>query len=93
MTKVTQLKHLQYSFKALKGKRYWTAGNDLDKEGVWKWSGSGQRLRYTNFAPGEPNNLNNINHCLAFQKGFTWDDGTCTNKNYYICEQQLIFTV
>ena len=37
---------------------YWCAGNDLEVEGQWAWGyPEGERMRYTNWFPGEPNNI------------------------------------
>merc|ERR1712124_183303 len=44
----------------------WLGGHDLVREGQWTWTHSGLRLsgRYQDWAPGEPNNMDNKEHCL-----------------------------
>ncbi|XP_046362301.2 galactose-specific lectin nattectin-like, partial [Haliotis rufescens] len=32
----------------------WIGGNDIEIEGIWKWSPSGERVTYTNWEPGQP---------------------------------------
>ena len=70
----------------------WIGGTDKDDEGKWKWSPSGTELSYTNWHPGEPNNVNGNEHCLAaiglpgtWHNG-KWNDGLCSAKLKYVCQ-------
>jgi hypothetical protein len=54
----------------------WIGLNDIAQEGSYVWS-SGAPVGYTNWYPGEPNNLNNEDFVLmyTFVSGAGWNDG------------------
>lgn len=75
---------------------FWTAGSDAEVEGVWKWVAGPEAGSiffgpgaapgaYTNWRPGEPNNIFGAENSLAVNGG--WNDGTGTS-NYvgYVVE-------
>ena len=77
--------------------RVWMAGNDLEKENEWVWAemdgevlelASGGIVDFTDWAPKKPNNWDGQQHCLAFtsKHDYMWDDGTCSDLFYYVCE-------
>ncbi|XP_078664138.1 C-type lectin lectoxin-Thr1-like [Branchiostoma floridae x Branchiostoma belcheri] len=74
-----------------RGRDYWIGLNDLTVENSWTWS-DGTPVSdgvFTNWAPGEPNNgAGNGQDCgkLWEKEGFKWDDETCGNENYFICQ-------
>ena len=43
--------------------RIWIGCNDLQQEGRFVWVHNNQPVVYSHWAPGEPNNSNNDNHC------------------------------
>ena len=56
---------------------------------VWNWNSTGEKIIYTNWLPGEPNNVLDLDVCIAaHQTG--WDDICCsghTDLTYEaICE-------
>ena len=71
----------------------WIGATDSAREGTWLWSrsnvafwktGSGAiASRYSNWAPGEPNNSGN---CGVLYTSGQFDDAVCTNSSPYICE-------
>ena len=60
---------------------FWLGLNDIEKEGAWVWEHSGGPMMdgYTNWIPGEPNNMNNED-CAAAGKGYLWNDIYCDKK-------------
>lgn len=70
----------------------WLGGTDWTVEGTFVWEPYGDKMNYTNFAPGEPNNLNNEN-CLLIDgpdhkhHQYLWDDRDCDKSESYICKQ------
>ncbi|KAL9703550.1 hypothetical protein quinque_007068 [Culex quinquefasciatus] len=71
---------------------WWVAGTDLGLEGhfVWLTTGKpiGYQTGYRNFGPGEPNNLNGMEHCVevGHPNGTFWNDKNCDVKRRFICE-------
>ena len=53
---------------------YYMGATDEAQEGVWTWV-TGEEWSYTNWAPGEPNNVGGKQHYLLTYKDGTWDDG------------------
>ena len=70
----------------------WIGGTDKDDEDKWKWSPSGTELSYTNWNPGEPNNVQDIEHCLVVigrpgeSNDGKWNDAPCSLKLKYVCQ-------
>ncbi|XP_058977483.1 lectin subunit alpha-like [Musca domestica] len=73
---------------------FWLGANDeynrvKDPNRPFYWSSKGGRVNYSNFAKGEPNNMNSNEHCLhllANAAGFQWNDKDCAAKHGFICE-------
>ena len=72
---------------AAAGNSVWIGGTDAASEGVWVWSPSNTPLSYTNWNTGEPNNQGGAEDCMIFQTDGTWNDGTCSAKIKYVCQQ------
>ena len=69
--------------------QFWTAGNDIQTEKEWIWAGNNEHITgYTNWAPGEPNQINGEEDCLTIypRKGYHWNDAQCDKSMNYICE-------
>jgi hypothetical protein len=77
--------------------RCWLGGSDPMVQGDWRWSdgtpfwtGATQGMpiagRYTNWDPGEPNNMGGIEHCLVMFAKATWNDEDCATPRRYVCE-------
>lgn len=65
----------------LTGKKcYWIGGNDIKKEGDWRWA-DGAKVVYSNWAGNEPDNWNNKEHVMIYS---WWGKGKMadTNQNY-----------
>ncbi|XP_061174352.1 perlucin-like [Saccostrea echinata] len=73
----------------------WLGGTDWTLEGTFVWEPYGDKMSYTHFGHGEPNNGNGRGHenCLLIDgsshKGYAyvWDDRDCDDSHYYICKQ------
>ncbi|XP_061398659.1 lectin subunit alpha-like [Musca vetustissima] len=77
-------------------KDFWIGANDeyntaKDLNRPFYWS-SGQRVTFTNWAKGEPNNAGSNEHCVhvwSLRDGFQWNDKACTTKYGFICEKPV----
>ncbi|KAG8252415.1 mannose binding [Homalodisca vitripennis] len=68
---------------------FWTSGTNLG--GDWLWMSSGDKLpEFKDWNIREPNNLGGNEHCLEFyemdSKGYGWNDKSCDQEVYPICE-------
>ncbi|GFH47483.1 hypothetical protein CTEN210_03958 [Chaetoceros tenuissimus] len=66
--------------KALIGtKRAWIGANDISQEGLFTYE-DGSYLKYSNFPPGYPNNINNEDCVeMGYPSGMKWNDRKCNN--------------
>ena len=70
--------------------QYWTAGNDLQREGQFVWAGTNDLIvEYTDWSPSEPNQNGGEEDCIAFfpVQDFHWNDEHCNVNAFFICEQ------
>ena len=70
---------------------WWTSGSDVEVQNNWVWTATGQPVRYTNWAPGEPNNVGTLEHYIGIQvsgSSIKWFDFPEWNWTfiYAICE-------
>ncbi|PVD29728.1 hypothetical protein C0Q70_08984 [Pomacea canaliculata] len=74
---------------------FWTALNDKDQEGTFKWAGNGGTPFDTQYVKWrtEPNNLGGQEHCGSLLPGAKWNDASCTDSLNYICRLALPETV
>ena len=72
----------------------WTAGNDLDSETVWVWSGRyNSKVYYTNWKDRQPDNSGGEDCMTIVADGnYKWNDERCSDKLNYICELPDIVT-
>uniref|UniRef100_A0A3Q0SZJ6 C-type lectin domain-containing protein n=1 Tax=Amphilophus citrinellus TaxID=61819 RepID=A0A3Q0SZJ6_AMPCI len=71
-------------------KETWIGGSDAQQEGHWIWS-DGTIFHYTNWCPGEPNNLSGQQNCLQMNHsgGKCWDDLSCYNELPSVCAKNM----
>ncbi|XP_004531581.1 C-type lectin BML-2-like [Ceratitis capitata] len=70
----------------LRNRACWTAGNQLTDMKTWRWELGGKPLNYTHWAPHQPDNYKNRQHCIAlFAKSLQWDDDFCESAHYFAC--------
>ncbi|XP_072314827.1 perlucin-like [Eucyclogobius newberryi] len=58
-------------------------------DGVWLWVNS-ERVRFTNWCKGEPNNYGGKQHCAVtnYNGENCWDDHDCALSRPYFCERK-----
>jgi len=69
---------------------YWTSGNELIRNNDWRWLGSGIRLRDEFWGPGEPNHIDESEHCVQLKyrnNNFEFNDKNCYGRFGFICEK------
>ncbi|XP_061164318.1 MAM and LDL-receptor class A domain-containing protein 1-like [Saccostrea echinata] len=72
---------------------FYISGNDENSENnfVWTDGGSPSSLTYSNWYPGQPNNVGSNQDCLLMQypdAGYQWGDVSCTETHPFICESR-----
>lgn len=70
---------------------FYTSGNDLYVEHSFYWTnrGSLDRMTYTNWHTGQPNNVGGNQNCLLMEypdDGYSWGDVDCDTTHPFICE-------
>mmetsp|Transcript_23264 Transcript_23264/g.28539 ORF Transcript_23264/g.28539 Transcript_23264/m.28539 type:complete len:358 (+) Transcript_23264:113-1186(+) len=70
------------------GHSCWFGLNDVTKEGTFKFAPNGETPGYTNWAPNEPNNLNNED-CVEILSNGQWNDLTCSHGRFYLCDNKV----
>ena len=72
---------------------FWIDANDKNQEGVWTWRG-GEKLSYTHWFPGEPNDYGGEEDCgmarFASKKDSGWNDVSCESKLAVVCEETVV---
>ncbi|XP_035689154.1 macrophage mannose receptor 1-like [Branchiostoma floridae] len=67
------------------GTDYWIGL--LQMTGGWTWSdGTAVNSGFTNWAPGEPNNVDEQCGQLLQVRGFKWDDTRCYYQKHFVCQ-------
>lgn len=80
-------KHLAISYPT--DRWWWISGSDLDTFHEWYWYRSGERINYTDWATGQPDNNGGNEHCVNLWyngKKFQMNDWKCYQKTFFICE-------
>ncbi|XP_065357710.1 lectin subunit alpha-like [Calliphora vicina] len=67
---------------------FWLAGHDNAVDMRYEWVTTGNVFSFTNWGPGQPDRLNNNEHCiLIWQNTWQWYDLPCSHKLGFICEE------
>ncbi|XP_030080406.1 C-type lectin 37Db-like [Drosophila hydei] len=70
-----------------KGREYWIDINDLVQEGLFLSDSTGRKAGYLNWSYAQPDNWNNVEHCVHLKNdNFQMNDADCKNELYIICE-------
>ena len=71
----------------VKDRYTWLGLNDLAKEGTFVWDSSGKTPSFTDWKPGEPNNLGDEDCVRLFVHDFAkWNDAPCHLKSRFVCQ-------
>uniref|UniRef100_A0A671TKR5 C-type lectin domain-containing protein n=1 Tax=Sparus aurata TaxID=8175 RepID=A0A671TKR5_SPAAU len=73
-------------------KEMWIGLTDRQWEGVWKWV-DGSPLTTSFWYSGEPNSHRGNEDCVEINSiniVYNWNDETCENENFWICEKKMI---
>ncbi|XP_061183285.1 perlucin-like [Saccostrea echinata] len=71
---------------------YWIGFSDIVVEGEWIWTSTQEPPTYSDWYPGQPDDLKHHQDCgqlLGGSFGFHWDDEICTRTNNFICEKEF----
>jgi hypothetical protein len=68
---------------------HWIGASDLGIEDTWFWSGTGQRVVYTNWRVGEPGHVTTENAAYLgwADDQVQWFDSNELDRRYLICEE------
>ncbi|KAM7352642.1 lectin subunit alpha-like [Cochliomyia hominivorax] len=67
---------------------FWLAGHDNAVDRRYEWATSGQVFSFTNWGVGQPDRLNNSEHCiLIWHNTWQWYDLPCSHNLGFICEE------
>ncbi|XP_039674880.1 galactose-specific lectin nattectin-like [Perca fluviatilis] len=69
-------------------RRTWIGGFDSVKEDMWMWS-DGSTFDYKSWAPGQPDNIDGVEHCLEMNFQDNWNDDSCANVYPFVCSKKL----
>ncbi|XP_045187778.2 perlucin-like protein [Mercenaria mercenaria] len=66
----------------------WMGLSDQTYESIWRWADTNKHATFSDWRPGEPNNLGNED-CVAFYAGSAnrWNDYPCQRKLTPLCEK------
>lgn len=70
--------------------RVWVGGSDVIHESVWVWAHTQQKFNMTDWKPGQPNNRNGKENCMALVslRSFQWEDDPCETEYVSLCERE-----
>ena len=83
--------HVRMLFEASEGRDVWIGLFKLHHSGgSWGWT-DGTPLDYIDWYPGEPNNVNEEEHCgvVWHQNNTQWFDDTCSDLYNFLCQINL----
>nr|ADF87943.1 C-type lectin 5 [Azumapecten farreri] len=66
----------------------WIGATDRDKEGEWRWISDNSLVSFTAWGSGEPNNVDDNEHCGHVYVGARWNDLVCSMLFGFICEKE-----
>jgi hypothetical protein len=63
--------------------------DDLFREGIWRWVGTNQHASFSDWAPNQPDNHKNNEHCVHFSHiaAYQWNDLPCQSSINFLCEK------
>ncbi|XP_075158350.1 C-type lectin 16-like [Haematobia irritans] len=88
--KAREIKDLINSnFKEQEKPLLYIGGSDLAEPGKFIWHSTGHIFEYTNWGQEEPNNFDQMEHCvhIGLYDDSLWNDINCNNRFGFICEE------
>ncbi|XP_065355480.1 lectin subunit alpha-like [Calliphora vicina] len=68
----------------------WLSGNDNAVDKRYEWATTGNVFGFTNWGTGQPDRLNNNEHCILIWKTtWQWYDLPCSHKLGFLCEENV----
>nr|XP_034322070.1 uncharacterized protein LOC117688290 [Crassostrea gigas] len=71
----------------------WIGGNDLQNEGTFIWSRSGQAINWNNWSGSNPDDTDSNENCIEFYTystyGGKWNDRSCDTGIRFVCEKDF----
>lgn len=71
----------------------WIGGNDLQNEGTFIWSRSGQAINWDNWSGKNPDDADSNEDCIEFYTFYTyggkWNDRSCDTEIQFVCEKDF----
>lgn len=67
----------------------WIGGTDQNTESEFIWSRSGNKITFTQWSIGSPNNLFNEDCIEMYSSNGEWNDKRCGSTISFICEKNL----
>ncbi|XP_016987980.1 CD209 antigen-like protein B [Drosophila rhopaloa] len=71
--------------------RYWLGISDRVTNGKYLSVASGKEAPFLKWGPGEPNNVENNEHCVELLDGSVMNDNKCSDKYHFICQSDTEF--
>ncbi|XP_069134503.1 uncharacterized protein [Argopecten irradians] len=73
---------------------YLIAGTDMEVEGVWRWTATGDKISYLDWGGHDPNG-GEYGNCVVMWRdfGYQWADESCHVARNFICEMSLDKTI
>ncbi|XP_033732131.1 perlucin-like protein [Pecten maximus] len=70
---------------------YWLDGTDIEVEDIWRWTSTGDKITYLNWAANQPNN-GHASNCMCLYGGLSFNmaDEHCSTNYNYICEMSAV---
>ncbi|XP_062568467.1 perlucin-like [Saccostrea cucullata] len=68
---------------------FWIGLTDTLVEGHWVWETSQTTPAYTDWYPGEPNDMGHREDCGGMYYSGHWNDFPCNTTHSFICEKEL----
>ena len=68
----------------------WLGGNDIEKEGVWKWADCSPAWEFNFWSQGNPDNYVGNQDCLHYTNNrWKWDDQNCAEDLAFVCRKYI----
>ena len=80
--------YVKYELKRRSMDSAWFGGNDIEEEGVWKWTDN-TPWEFTSWGPTQPSNAGGNQDCLQYDMEWKWDDDGCSLNKLFVCSKKI----